>query len=153
MYLLLFCLWLVWNGSVTWEIVLFGLAITAVLGLFAYLLFGYTVKKDLQFLKRVPLFLVYVPVLIFEIIRSSIAVMGLILSPKKRVRKSLVVFDTDLKTRFGQYVLANSITLTPGTITVRAENGRFTVHCLNREMIEGITGGLLYKLVRKMEAM
>ncbi len=152
MYLLLFCLWLVWNGSVTWEIVLFGFMIVAALGLLIFLLFGYTPKKDLRFLKRVPLFLLYIPVLIFEIIRSSIAVMWLILCPGKRVQKSLVVFDTDLKTRFGQFVLANSITLTPGTITVRAENGRFTVHCLNREMIEGITDGLLYRLVRKMEA-
>ena len=152
MYLLLFCLWLIWNGAVTWEIVLFGLAITAALGILSWLLFGYTPKKDLQFLKRLPLFLVFVPVLVFEIFRSNLAVMRLILSPKKRVHKSLVVFDTDLHTRFGQFLLANSITLTPGTITVRVENGRFTVHCLNREMIEGITDGLLYRLVRKMEA-
>ena len=152
MYLLLFCLWLTLNGSVTWEIVLFGVFITAALGYLAFLLFGYTPKKDLRFLKRIPLFLIYVPVLIFEIIRANVAVMGLILSRKKQAKKSLVVFDTDLKTKFGQYMLANSITLTPGTITVRVENGRFTVHCLNRDSIEGITEGLLYRLVKRMEA-
>ena len=152
MYLLLFCLWLIWNGSVTWEIVLFGLLLTAAVGVLIYLLFGYTPKKDLKYLKRVPLFLVYVPVLLFEIIRSNFAVMRLILNRRKPAKKSLVVFDTELKTRFGQYVLANSITLTPGTITVRVENGRYTVHCLDVKMIEGVTDGLLYRLLRKMEA-
>ena len=152
MYLLLFCLWLIWNGSVTWEIVLFGLFLTAAIGLLCYLLFGYTPKKDLRYLKRIPLFLIYVPILVAEIIRSNFAVMGLILNRKKPAKKSLVVFDTELKTRFGQFLLANSITLTPGTITVRVENGRFTVHCLDRGMIEGVKDGLLYRLVRKMEA-
>ena len=152
MYLLLFCLWLALNGSFTWEIALFGLAITGAIGVLVWLLFGYTPKKDLRFLKRVPLFLIYVPVLVFEIIRANIAVIRIILSPKKHTRNSLVVFDTDLKTRFGRFVLANSITLTPGTITVRVEGSRFTVHCLRYDMIEGITDSLLYRLIRKMEA-
>ncbi len=152
MYLLLFCLWLILNGSVTWETVLFGLAVTAALGVLAWALFGYTPKKDLRFLKRVPLFLLYIPVLVFEIARANLAVIRIILSPKRKKSSSLVVFNADLKTRFGRFVLANSITLTPGTITVRVEGSRFTVHCLCREMIEGIEDGLLMKLLKKMEA-
>lgn len=152
MYLLLFCLWLMLNGSVTWETVLFGLAVTAALGALARALFDYTPKKDLRFLRRVPLFLLYVPVLLFEILRANLAVIRIILRPKRKKASSLVVFDADLRTRFGRFVLANSITLTPGTITVRVEGNRFTVHCLSREMIEGIENGLLMKLLRRMEA-
>ena len=70
----------------------------------------------------------------------------------RKVQKNLVVFDTDLKTRFGRFLLANSITLTPGTITVRVEENRFTVHCMSRDMIDGINDGALVKLIRKMEA-
>ena len=151
MYLLLFCLWLALLGDVTWEILLFGAAIVAALGLLMYALLGYTPKKDLRFLKRVPLFLAYAAVLVYEMIRSSFAVVGIILSRKKKLRQSLVIVQADLHTRFGRFMLANSITLTPGTITVRVEGNRFTVHCLHRSMIEGIEDGALMKLLKKME--
>lgn len=151
MYLLLFCLWLALNGAVTWEILLIGAAIVAALGFLMYALLGHTPKKDLRFLMRVPLFLVYVLVLLYEMIRANLRVIGIILRKKQNLRQSLVIFDTDLRTRFGRFLLANSITLTPGTITVRVEGSRFTVHCLHRDMIEGINEGALMKLLRKME--
>ncbi len=152
MYLLIFLLWLVLNGAVTVEICLFGLAITAALGVLAYALFGYTPKKDVRFVARVPFFLVYLPVLIVEIIRSSFRVLGIILHPNRPVRQALVVVETGLKSHFAQFVLANSITLTPGTITVRTEGGRFTVHCLSRELIDGIADSTLCRLLKRMEA-
>ncbi len=152
MYLLLFCLWLAWNGAITWEICIIGVLITASIGVLTYFLIGYSPKKDLRFLSRLPLFLAYVAVLLFEIVRSSVSVIRIILNRRRKVVQSLVVFDTELKTRFGRFLLANSITLTPGTITVRTEGNRFTVHCLSREMIEGINEGTLMKLLKKMEA-
>ncbi len=152
MYLLLFGLWLALNGAVTVEICLFGLVITALLGVLAYALFGYTPKRDLRFLKRLPLFLVYVPALLWEIIKANTTVLGIILHPNRPVRQALVIVETGLTSHFAQYVMANSITLTPGTITVRTDGGRFTVHCLSREMIEGIEDGILCRLLKRMEA-
>ena len=151
MYLLLFLFWLVLNGKVTVEICLFGVGITAALGGLAYLLFGYSPKKDIRFLSKVPVFLVYVCVLVWEILKANIAVIGIIWNPKRKLKQSLVVVDTGLKTGFARFVLANSITLTPGTITVKADGSRFVVHCLSREMIEGIEDGLLCRLLKKME--
>ncbi len=152
MYLLLFGLWLILNGAVTAEICLFGAAITAALGVLAYALFGYTPKRELAFLKRLPLFFAYVPVLVWEILRANVTVMRIILSRRRELRQSLVVVETGLKTRFARFVLANSITLTPGTITVRTEGSRFTVHCLSREMSDGIEDGTLCRLLKRMEA-
>lgn len=152
MYLLLFALWLILNGNVTVEICLFGVLIVSALALLAYALFGYTPKKDLRVLRRVPLFLIYLPVLLFEIIRANFRVLGMILRPKMDARPALVVVETGLRSRAAQYVMANSITLTPGTITVRTAGGRMTVHCLRRDMIEGIENGTLCRLLRRMEA-
>ncbi len=151
MYLLLFCLWLALNGAVTWEILLFGAAIIVAAGLLMYALLGYTPKQDLQYLLRVPLLLAFAGVLIFEMIRANLRVIRIILRRKQKLRQSLVIFRTDLKTRFGRFLLANSITLTPGTITVRVEGDRFTVHCLDRSMIDGIHTGVLMKLIKRME--
>ena len=152
MYLLLYIFWIILNGKITLEICLIGVAATALIGLLMRVLFGYTLALDLRILKKVPLFICYIFVLIWEIIRANVTVMRIILNRKREVRQSLVVIESGLKTRFARFVLANSITLTPGTITVRAEGSRFTVHCLSREMIEGIEDGTLCRLLKRMEA-
>ena len=49
-------------------------------------------------------------------------------------------------------ILANSITLTPGTITVSLEGNDFYVHCLDKEFAEGIDSSAFVELLQKMEA-
>lgn len=65
-----------------------------------------------------------------EITRANIAVARLILSPKMPINQHLLYVPTSQKTDMGRVVYANSITLTPGTITVETEPGRFLVHAL-----------------------
>ncbi|MBQ2111471.1 MAG: Na+/H+ antiporter subunit E [Clostridia bacterium] len=151
MYPILFGLWLILNGALTFEIVLFGIGITALLAAAAYALFGYSPKDDLRLLTRIPLFLAYTAVLLYGIIKANFTMLRIILSRDLSVKPALAVVDTGLSSRFTRFLFANSITLTPGTITVRTDGERFTVHCLRREMIEGIENGTLAKLLRKME--
>lgn len=152
MYFVIFALWLALNGAVTVEIVLFGLAVTAGVGILAYALFGYTPKKDLSFFRRIILLLGYLPVLIFEIVRANLQVAQIILNKRRIISPALVTVETGLRSRFARFIMANSITLTPGTITVRTNGSRFTVHCLSKEMSEGIADGVLCRLLQKMEA-
>ncbi|MBQ8547563.1 MAG: Na+/H+ antiporter subunit E, partial [Lachnospiraceae bacterium] len=56
-----------------------------------------------------------------------------------------------LKTDLARTVLANSITLTPGTITVELTEDEFKVHCLDKEMAEGIEDSVFVRLLLKME--
>ena len=152
MFLLLFILWLIMNGRITMEIVCTGAVITALLSLLMKKLFSYTVEKDLSILKKVPLFLLYLVFLIWEIFKANFAVIRIIADRNIPVQPSLVLVNADLKTNLGRFVLANSITLTPGTITIRQEGNSFTVHALDPSMIEGIENGRLAQLIRKMEA-
>ena len=61
-------------------------------------------------------------------------------------------FNTDLKTGLAKVLLANSITLTPGTITVSVEDNRFCVHCLDRELAEGLEDSAFVELLKEIEA-
>ena len=140
MYVMIFVLWLVFNGRITLEIVLLGLLFTAVFALFLAKFLDYRPKDNVRTLRRVVLGVIYVAVLIREIVKSNF------------VKQTLVTFDVDLKTDFCRMMLANSITLTPGTITVNTDGNRFTVHCLSEEMIEGIESGCFMRLLWKMEA-
>ena len=62
-----------------------------------------------------------------------------LLSPQILPEPALVRFHTDLKTRTAQVLLANSITLTPGTITVEMKDGEYLIHCYDTNMIGTMT--------------
>ena len=152
MYLLSFCFWLLLNGKFTWETVLLGLGIVLLEALLLRLLFSYTPKTEWRFLRRFPLFLVYLLVLLFEILKANLKVLRIILFKTIKTNPALRVITVDLHTDFARFMLANSITLTPGTITVSVDGNRFIVHCLSSEMLDGIEESVFVRLLRRMEA-
>ena len=151
MPLLFFVLWIVFNGKVTPEIVLFGIGITAAITYLAYRTIGYTPERDWLFLRNLPRFLQYTFVLIREIIRSALAVIRYALDRKRKPEPVIVEFHSGLKTNQQNVLLANSITLTPGTYTLFQEGDHFVVHCLCEEFSKGMGDSAFVRLLRKME--
>ena len=86
-------------------------------------------------------FLMYVPYLLVQIVRSNLEVAYLVLHPRMPIAPRLVEFKTPLRLEPAQVLLAQSITLTPGTVTVDVRNGRFLVHSLYRGAAQGLTRG------------
>ena len=152
MFLLFFAVWLILNGKVTLEICLFGFCISAALFYFICKYMDYSIRSEMLLFRLVPLFLQYFWVLVQEIVKANVAVLKLIVSPELQPEPAIVYFDTDLKTSLAKVLLANSITLTPGTITVSVEENRFCVHCLDREISEGLEDSVFVDLLKKMEA-
>ena len=76
-------------------------------------------------------FLKYFLWLLVEIAKANWAVTKLILAPKLATRQHLFRVPHTQRTDLGQTIFANSITLTPGTISVETEEGHFLVHALN----------------------
>ncbi|QDV12049.1 putative monovalent cation/H+ antiporter subunit E [Rosistilla oblonga] len=75
----------------------------------------------------------YAPWLIKEIVQSNMEVTRIILSPKMPLQRSMIRVSANQKTELGRVILANSITLTPGTVTVRVEGNSILVHALSFE--------------------
>ena len=78
-----------------------------------------------------------------QIVLANIHVIGLALSPKKYAREldpHIFTFKTILKTDFARFVLANSITLTPGTVTIRIEEDTFYIHAISRTAAGDLAG-------------
>ncbi|MCQ2418400.1 MAG: Na+/H+ antiporter subunit E [Clostridia bacterium] len=151
MYCLLFAFWLVLNGKLTLEVILLGLALTAALGVLLFALFSYTPRREWKLLKKIPLFVCYLLVLLWEIIKANVTMFAFILNERKTIEPTLVTFQTDLKTKLGRFILANSITLTPGTITVRMEGDKLTVHCLRRSMLDTSTNSTFVRWIKRLE--
>ena len=102
-------------------------------------------------LKRLPFLIAYLLILIWEIIKANIQVIKITLAKKLEFEPCIVYFKTDLKEPFTKVLLANSITLTPGTITVSLEDDVYCIHCLDKSMGEGIENSIFVKKLRKIE--
>ena len=152
MYLLLYLFWLILNGRWTLEVALLGLAVVAAVGLLSYILFGYTPRREWRIVKKLPLFVLYVFVLLWEILKANWAVLGFIVNEHRAIEPTLVRFTTPLKTRFGRFMLANSITLTPGTISVKMDGDCLTVHCLKRSMLDTSPDSVFARWISRLEA-
>ncbi|MBQ8548037.1 MAG: Na+/H+ antiporter subunit E [Lachnospiraceae bacterium] len=151
MIIVLFALWLIFNGKVTLELVLFGIVLSVAVYLFCWKFLEYSPKRELLALRLLPQGIGYFFVLVWEVIKANYSAISLIVSPKYEVEPLLVTFKTELKTDLARTVLANSITLTPGTITVELTEDEFKVHCLDKEMAEGIEDSVFVRLLLKME--
>lgn len=151
MYIVFFLIWIIFNGQFTLEIAAFGVVISGFIYWFICRFLNYNPKTDLILGKKLFQMLYYVFILVKEIIKANFAVIKMIMSSKYEIEPAVVRFKTDLKTSFARILLANSITLTPGTITVSLENDEYVVHCLDKSLAEGINSSIFVTLLRKLE--
>ena len=151
MLILLFILWFVLNGRITLEVTLWGVGVTALIYFFLCKFTAFSVKKDIKLCRNFFLIIAYFGVLLKEIFVSNFNIVKVILRPKMTPVPEIVHIYIDIKSDFLKTMLANSITLTPGTITVDLEGNHFTVYSLDKSMIDGFENSTLVKLARKME--
>lgn len=151
MFLFLLAIWIIFNGQFTLEILIFGILISLAVCLFSVKFLDYSFRKEFMYLKKLPLLIAYVFVLIWEIIKANFCVAGLIIKGRKKTHAIVHTFKSPVKTGFAQTLLANSITLTPGTITVSLSNDEYKVHCLDEKLCEGIEESGFVKLLQKIE--
>jgi len=78
----------------------------------------------------------YLPWLMKEIFVANVAVAKIILDPKMPISPRMVVFHGSQETDLGKVLYANSITLTPGTITTGVEGQAFEIHALTGADLE-----------------
>ena len=153
--LVLFGLWLSLSGRFGAEFLAVG-AVAAVLAVaLSHLLFRGTHEGKFAAAPAsyrwlggsVVRFALYLPWLAFEIAVANLHVAYLVLHPRLPIDPSLVEFDTSLESERAQVLLAQSITLTPGTVTVDASDGKFLVHCLSAKSRAGLAeGGIQRKI-------
>lgn len=151
MFICFFALWVVLNGKWTTEIGVFGLVFASLAYGFTWKYMGYSPKVDIALVKRVPSAIRYGVNLVVEIIKANLTVSKMILRADFVPEPQLVRFDVDLKKNRHLVALANSITLTPGTITVDLDENHFLVHALDATMVDGLDDGVFVQQLMKME--
>ena len=95
----------------------------------------------LRQVSRLPLYLSW---LLWQIVLANIHVLRISFSPrvKEQIQHQLVRFRSGLKSDFENYVLAQSITLTPGTVTLQIDGDVFLVHAISDVAARGLMGSM-----------
>jgi multicomponent Na+:H+ antiporter subunit E len=91
------------------------------------------IDRDASPYHRAPQMLLYGGWLIVEIVKSNITVIRKILGPSHAIDPDVVTVTTSAKSDLGKAIFANSITLTPGTVTLDVDGDKLKVHALVRE--------------------
>lgn len=150
MFVVFFALWVVFNGKLNAEIAIFGVVLSAVVYLFSCKFLGYSLKTDKALLRLIPSMLRYLWLLVCEIVKSNLALIRIVYSRKAEVKPQLVTFRTPVKGAY-KSVLADCITVTPGTISVTSEDDKLTVHALDKSFAEGIEDTDFQKQLLEMQ--
>lgn len=86
-------------------------------------------------------FFQYIPWLLYQIVLANLHVASLVLNPKMPIDPKIVRFKTKLKKDISLVTFANSITLTPGTITAEISEGEYYVHALSKKTADDLLSG------------
>ncbi|MDH5020731.1 monovalent cation/H+ antiporter subunit E [Halobacterium rubrum] len=101
-----------------------------------------------QLAGRVARMVVYVPYLLWEIVKANVDIAKVVLHPRLPIDPAVVEFDAAVWSELPATTLANSITLTPGTLTVDVTQRHFTVHSLTKGARSDLLAGSLERAVR-----
>lgn len=141
--------WLLWSGHYTpLLLTLGGLSVAAVVGISWSM--GIVDEEGAPI--HLPLRLVlYFPWLFWEIAKANVDVALRILRPGPPIRPCLIDVRAGQRTDVGRVIYANSITLTPGTVSIDTEGDVITVHALTTEAADGVLSGDMDRRVSRLE--
>lgn len=145
----LFIFWLVVTGSVAPVDLVVGALLSILLGWWAAHMLWNDDAPTLSARQfgRLALYFVW---LLKEIIVAAVYVAEKVLDPRMPIRPVIITHRTSMRRDVSRVAFANSITLTPGTLTVDVDENTFTVHCLNEEFADSIASGALERRINRV---
>jgi multicomponent Na+:H+ antiporter subunit E len=147
--LVLFGVWLLWSGHYTPLLLLFGVLSCGAVVTIARRM-GIVDQEGVPV--ELPLrALLYLPWLLWEIVKSNVDIARRILTPSLPVNPRLIKIKAGQRTDIGRVIYANSITLTPGTVTVGVEGDELTIHALTKEAADALETGEMNRRVTRLE--
>ncbi|WP_305044971.1 Na+/H+ antiporter subunit E [Geoalkalibacter sp.] len=151
-FVILFLFWIMLSGMFdAFHLSLGVLSCALVAWLSSDLLFvGGKLPKSLRSLIGMAL---YLPWLFWQIVVANVQVAAIVLHPRmlERINPRIIRFRTRLKTPFARVTFGQSITLTPGTITVNIDEDEFTVYALTDASASGLPGEMERRVAAALE--
>lgn len=146
-FLILFLNWVIWSGMFDAFHLSLGVISCALVTFISHdLMFkeGFSYRNIVETVR----FIKYIPWLLYQIVLSNIHVAYLVLHPKMPIEPFMITVETKLKKDISLVTYANSITLTPGTITADiVDRKHYVVHCISKKVADDLFTGDMEKRI------
>jgi multicomponent Na+:H+ antiporter subunit E len=151
LFAILLAVWLLNSGHYTTMLISIGVACCALVTLLARRM-GIVDREGVP-AHLIPRAFLYVPWLVKEVVLSNLDVTRRILTPARKPDLSPMLFDvaTSQRTDLGRVLYANSITLTPGTVSIQVYGNRITVHAIAEDVARSLAAGEMDRHVTRFE--
>ena len=141
--------WMILSENAKFQTICIGIILSLLVTILNKDLIGNGRKINLT--KNIPRWISYTIILIKEILVSNFNVAKIVLSPKIVISPQIVTIKTKIKSDFHKAIFANSVTLTPGTLTISMDSDKLMVHCLKGEFSAGLTNSAFEKIILEVE--
>lgn len=146
---MLFLVWVLWGGLMKTPVWQLGLVSC---GLVLWL----TLRMDLarndllgiHLLHRMPRYWIW---LARQMVMSNLHMLKLVLGPTSSLRPEVIEFNAEAGSPFALALLGNSITITPGTLTINIDGRRLTVHCLTASNAQDLLEGHMSRRIARLD--
>lgn len=148
LFTILLVFWILLSNTLALEFLIPGIVlILIILGLFCR---RCTIFDDAKVTPKAFYFtIVYIFVFLWELIKSNLDVARRVISPALPINPGIIKAYTKIRSPMGRMILANSITLTPGTFTVEIDDDTFFIHCI--DVCEENTEEMAKSIIRRFE--
>lgn len=144
--LVLVAMWLLWSGHYTPLLLSFGAISCAIAVFITYRMDALESTEEHPIRLSLRLF-TYIPWLLGAIVKANIDIARRILSPSMPISPNIVHIEASQHTEVGQAIYANSITLTPGTITIQINGNEYLVHAISEMVAKDLLTGEMERRV------
>ncbi len=134
------------------KITIVNIAVSIVVGLIVYSLNKNSGElAKLINLRTITTWFIFLIMLFIEIVKANFQVAKIALSVDMKLEPQIVMYESRIKNNWLLTILANVITLTPGTMSVDISNNLLKIHCLNKNYADSLNVMVLEKLLFKIE--
>ena len=148
--LIMFAFWIFLSGKFSFILLLSGVISSLLVSYMSNDLLIGNGDIKLGFI-RIIRFIRFLPWLLWKIVLANIDLALRTLHPKMPINPILINIKNNLKTDLGMVILANSITLTPGTVTIDVNENEFLVHVISEKAAQSLISGEMQARVKKIE--
>ena len=141
LFTILFLNWIIWSGKFDAFHLSLGVISCALVTFISHDLYFKRKEVSSRIFVEAIRFIKYMPWLLYQIVLSNLHVAYLVLSPRMPIDPKMIRYKTRLKSDISLLTFANSITLTPGTITADIHEGEYYVHALSKKVADDLMTG------------
>ena len=145
----LYAVWLLWGGLYKTPVLQLGiLSCVLVAWLMMRMAEPGQQKYSWRLLYRLPHYWLW---LLWQMVISNLQVLRLVLGPRSALSPVIVEVDAQASNKFALALLGNSITLTPGTLTIDIDGNRIIAHCLTAAAAQSLQAGTMARRVARVD--